>query len=61
MNLEMKTSVVKKRIRLRPCEKGTKVNVRTSRDGVTLSITKPQIEKHIGINKSPTFRQNNYC
>ena len=46
MNLELKTSGVRGRIQLRPYEKGTKVNVRTCRDGITLNITKTQIDKH---------------
>ena len=46
MNLELQISVVRGRIQLRPYEKGTKVNVRTFRDGITLTITKTQIDKH---------------
>ena len=46
MNLELKTSVVRGKIQLRPCQKGTKINVRTCRDGITLTITKTQIDKH---------------
>ena len=44
MNLELKISVVRGRSQVRPCEKGTEVNVRTCRDGLTLTIT--QIDKH---------------
>ena len=51
MNLEFRKGVVRGKIRLRPCENGTKVNVRTSRDGLTLTITKIQKEKRLGINK----------
>ena len=46
MNLEFKISVVRGRIQLRLYEKGTKVNVRTYRDGITLTITETQIDKH---------------
>ena len=46
MNLEFKNGVVRGRVRLRPCEKGTKVNFRTCKDDITLTITKTQIEKH---------------
>ena len=45
-NLEFKTSVVRGRIQLRLCEMGTKVNVRTCRDDITLTITKTQIDKY---------------
>ena len=46
MNLELKTSGVRGRNQLRPCEMGTKVNVRTCRDDITLTITKIQIDKY---------------
>ena len=46
MNMELETSVVRGRIQLRPYEKGTKVNIRTCSDDITLTITKTQIDKH---------------
>ena len=46
MNFELKTSVVRGRIQLRPCKMGTEVNVRTCRDNIALTITKTQIDKH---------------
>ena len=45
MNLELKTSVVRGKNQLRPYEKGTKVNIRTCSDDITLTITKTQIDK----------------
>ena len=52
MNLEFRNGVVRGRIRLKLYEKGTKVNVRTCKHGVTLTITKTHIEKHIGSTNS---------
>ena len=46
MNLKLKTSGVRERIQLIACEMGTKVNVRTCRDDITLTITKTQIDKY---------------
>ena len=46
MNLEFKTSDVRGRIQPRPCEMGTKVNVRTCRNDITVTITKTQIDKY---------------
>ena len=46
MNLELNTSGIRGRIQSRPCEMGTKVNVRTCRDDITLTITKAQIDKY---------------
>ena len=46
MNLELKTSGVRGRFQVRLCEMGTKVNVRTCRDDITLNITKIQIDKY---------------
>ena len=45
MNLEFKTSVLRGRIQLRIYEMGTKVNVRTCRDDITLTIIKTQTDK----------------
>ena len=58
MNLEIKTSVVRERIHFRPCKMGTKVNVRTCRDDITLTITETQIDKHHENSEQPTLRQN---
>ena len=44
MNLELKTSVVRERIQLRPCEIGTNVIVRTYKDDVIM--TKTQMDKY---------------
>ena len=44
-NLEIKASVVRERIHLRPREMSTKVNVRIFRDEITLAISKNQIDK----------------
>ena len=44
MNLELETSVVRGKIQLRR-EMGTKVNVRTCKDDITLTIIKTQIDK----------------
>ena len=46
MILEFKKNVVRGKIQLRSCEMGTKVNVRTCCDDITLTITKTQIDKH---------------
>ena len=40
MNLEFKTSVVRGRVQLTPCEMGTKVNVKTCGVDITLTKTK---------------------
>ena len=44
MNLELKTSVVRERMQLRPCEMGTKVIVRTCKDDIIM--TKTQMDKY---------------
>ena len=46
MNLELKTSVVRGKIQLIPCEMVTEENFRTCRDDITLTISKNQIDKY---------------
>ena len=56
MKLEFKTSVVRERIQLRPCEMGTKVNVRTCGYDITLCITKTRIDKNYKKKAPPVGR-----
>ena len=46
MNLEFRSSVVRVRIRLRPCERGDKLKPGLVGTIITITITKTQLKKH---------------
>ena len=56
MKLEIKTSVVREKIQLRPSKMGTKVNVRICSEDIT--IIKTEIDKHYENSEQSTVRQN---